>query len=348
MVIMKLGWSLSGAGTGNPVRRFVEECLLCEKLGLDSVWMPDYQAPGSGWPEMYVILSVAANETRKVTLGSLVTDVLRRHPMVIAHAFATFSQLAPGRIVLGLGGGAGTSHYPYGIDVDKPYSRLKEGLEVIKLLLSGSGSPLTYKGRYFSLRNARPPLEPRGRVPVYLASYGPRMLRLTGEKADGWLPESHTPETYGRALSEIVKWARRSGRREEEVEPCHSFIYYPFEPDEKAMKRLLRAAKYLIASYPDVARALGLKHPGCRVHELASREELWRRLAEGIPDSVAERTILYGGIEDCIDKISRFAEAGCRHAILEPYWIERGRVAEAIRIAGERIKPYLLEYERSR
>jgi len=100
----------SSSGTGKPVvvararlgaigsRGIAEEARLCELAELDGVWHFGYEAPFSGTPELLVVLSQLATSTERCFAGSLVTDVVRRHPMVVAHAFATLSYLAPGRV----------------------------------------------------------------------------------------------------------------------------------------------------------------------------------------------------------------------------------------------------------
>lgn len=70
-----------------------------------------------------------------------------------------------------------------------------------------------------------------------------------------------------------------------------------------------------------------------------ARPELWDELANQVPDSFAESTIVYGRVEECVDRIARFWDAGCRHVVLEPYWIERDRLRMAVEIAGRKIKP---------
>lgn len=329
---MRVSWSLASP----LVETLVEEARLCERVGLDGVWFPDYQAPYSDWPELYVSLTAIALNTRRLFIGSLVTDVLRRHPMVTAHAFSTLSHIAPRRVILGLGAGAGSSHKPYGITLDHLASRLEEGIRVIRMLCGPRDETVSFHGRFFRLEEAGPPLKPRSRVPIYIASYGPRMLRLTAELADGWIPEAHTPSTYRLFLERLMRLRKEVGRSEVEFEPCLAAIYYPFEPGEEAYGRLLRAAKRYLATYPDILWAVGegVDHPGLRTQDLVVNVELWDELAEKIPDRVADSTMIYGDVDGCIERFKSFMEVGCHHLILEPYWIERERLHEAIRIAG--------------
>jgi hypothetical protein len=168
-------------------------------------------------------------------------------------------------------------------------------------------------------------------------------IEITAELADGWIPESHTPATYRTTLDKIHSLMKRFGRRAEEVEPCLAAIFYPFEPGEASYKRILNAAKHYLAAYPDIqwAAGLGQKHPSFRTQLLMAKPWLWDELASQVPDSLADSTIIYGGVEECVERIARFGNAGSRHIVLEPYWIEKDRLRDAIEIAGRKIRPYI-------
>lgn len=310
------------------------EAGMCEAAGLDGVWWPDYQGPtdpAKPCPEIYVTLTALARATSRIFIGSLVTDVLKRHPMVTAHAFATLSHMAPGRVILGLGTGGGTSHFPFGISLDAPASRLREGIAVIRRLWAATQTkPADYEGKYFRLRKAALPLLPREPIPIYMAATGPRMLALAGSEADGWLPEAHTPETYRQALARVE--AARRGRRGSAFEPCLALLFFPFESQGEERQQVLEAAKSLLSFYPDIVRRQlpAVVPEGVRSQDLAAHPAVWQRIQEAIPDELAARTALIGPVDAIIARLRACAEAGCRHVVLEPYW---GMPAEQIREA---------------
>lgn len=323
----RISWSL---GTNPELQSILGEAGACEQNRLDGVWFPDYEEPLNGWPELYVTLSAIASKTRTVRLGSLITDVLRRNPAVTAHGFASVSQVAPGRVVLGLGAGAGNSQVPFGISMEHSASKLDEGVRVIKALWEARGSKADFSGRYFSLRSAQPPLFPLSPIPVYLASYGPKMLDLTAELADGWVPECHSPKTFRWTLDEILGKMRRFGRSPDSFHACCASIFYPWEPDEKAYSRLIQAAKGYLANYPDIQSTAecGGYHPAPRTRGSETSEDR-------IPDSLAEATLVCGNVSQCYERLIEMRDSGCAEAILEPYWIEKERIREGIEAAGK-------------
>lgn len=334
--MIRVSWALMG----KPLRDLEAEAAWCEAAGLDGVWYADYQGPADpehAWPDLAVVLTVLARNTRRLFVGSLVTDVLRRHPMVTAGLFATLSHLAPGRVILGLGAGGGTSHFPFGIAMDAPAPRLREGIRVIRALWDAAPAhPASFAGRFFTLRRAVLPIRPRAPIPIYLAACGPRMLAVAGAEADGWVPEAHTPQTYRETLASMAEGRSSSGVIRP-LEPCVALLFYPVRTDAEGRARLLRAAKGMLAFNVDILRAL---LPGAvpdRVHsiDLARNPDMWKAIQAAIPDDVAEQSILIGSPAACRTRIQEYVRAGCRHVVLEPYWLMTPqRLHEAIEAAA--------------
>jgi len=124
--------------------------------------------------------------------------------MVTAHVFASLSHKAQNRIILGLGAGAGSSHLCYCIGLDHLAAKLEEGIKAIQSLWTATPEkPVTFNGRYFKLKKVGAPLKPVGIIPIYVASYGPKMIEVTAKFADGWIPESHSPSTYKVTLENV-------------------------------------------------------------------------------------------------------------------------------------------------
>jgi 5,10-methylenetetrahydromethanopterin reductase len=155
-----------------PVGQLAEAARTAERLGFDHAWFPDSQLL---WRDVFATLSAAALATDRIGLGSAVTNLVTRHPTVVASAARTVAELAPGRFVLGVGAG-NSSVLPAGLAVSTQ-AQLRARLAVVRRLLAGDECQLgAVRSR---LRDPGPP------VPVYLAATGPRNLALAGEIADG-------------------------------------------------------------------------------------------------------------------------------------------------------------------
>jgi len=141
-----------------PFQRIVEWAQFCEKHGFDSVLIDDhllYGTEAAAAPEPFTTLATIAAGTRRIRVGIAVTDLVRRHPAIIAQTLATLSNQYPKRLFLGLGTGDPMNQSPFGLPTQQRYSRLREGLGIIRQLWNSSiDKPQTFKGRFYTLNNA--------------------------------------------------------------------------------------------------------------------------------------------------------------------------------------------------
>ena len=122
----------------DPEDLIIKASIFADRNGFDSVFTPDHLV-GIGirnWSsyEAFTLLGAISQVTRRVKLGTCVSDVLRRHPAAVAQFAVTLHDFSKGRAILGLGAGEGMNLIPYGIETKRLVSRLEEGLEVIKRL----------------------------------------------------------------------------------------------------------------------------------------------------------------------------------------------------------------------
>ncbi len=339
-----------------PIAEIIEQSVLCEKLGFDSIWYPDHFIggnPASPWPELITTMTVMGLNTSKIMIGSAATDSLKRHPATIAQAFASLDQIVGGRTALGIGAGEAMNLLPYGIPMTHLYSKLKEALQVIRLLWQADfNHPANFEGRFYNLANAflqaRPVMKPH--PPIYLGAFEPKMLELTGRLADGWMPFSHTPETYRKCLYGPVKnGAESAGRSLSEIEPAMVPATSISHDHDKARKDIESASKRFLVMLPSILREIApqLGHPG-REFTLAywkgrtEKEsfEMISKTAEQIPSDVALKTVIWGTPDDCIEQVEDFFEAGCRHII---FGIRGSNYKEVIGLLGNQVISYFRE-----
>jgi alkanesulfonate monooxygenase SsuD/methylene tetrahydromethanopterin reductase-like flavin-dependent oxidoreductase (luciferase family) len=162
-----------------------------EVVGLDSAWVCDHllsEPPGQpveGIAEGWTLLAAVAASTARLTLGTLVTPTMFRHPALLAKMAAGLDGISGGRLVLGLGVGvAGAEYRMYGIAASHRWARFEEELQIIVGLLGGKR--VTWSGRFHELRDATLAPVPARRVPVMVAGQGERTMRLAARYADAW------------------------------------------------------------------------------------------------------------------------------------------------------------------
>lgn len=341
-----------------PMSDIVEQSILCEKHGFDSIWCPDHFIGGNPafmWPELTISLTMMGINTSKVIVGSAATDALKRHPATIAQSIATLDYIVGGRTALGIGAGEAMNLVPFGIPMTNLYTKLKEAIQVINLLWKAEfNKPANFKGKFYRLTNAflqvNPIMEPH--PPIYIGSFKPKMLELTGELADGWMPFSHTPETYKKCLyGPIRSAAKNAGRSLSEIEPALLPATSISKDREKARKGIEGAAKRFLVLLPSVLKEVAprVKHPGPH-YTLAywkgriEREnfEIISQTAEEIPSEIALKTVIWGTPDDCIEQVDKFLKAGCCHIIFGI----RGDFREAINLLGNDVIQYFREKEK--
>jgi luciferase-type oxidoreductase len=190
-----------------------------EAVGLDSAWVCDHllsEPPGQsveGIAEGWTLLSALAASTSRLTLGTLVTPTVLRHPALLAKMATGVDAISAGRLVLGLGAGfAGTEYRMYGIVANHRWARFEEELQIIVALLGGK--PVTWSGRFHQLRDATLEPAPERRVPVMVAGKGERTMRLTARYADAWTTAWHgRPDDQLRAqLAAMARILDEEGR----------------------------------------------------------------------------------------------------------------------------------------
>lgn len=236
----------------------------------DSIWTPEFTdlAIASPSPHRHLdamaVAGAAAVLTKNVPIATKVVDTVRRHPSMLAQTALTLDHLAKGRFILGLGSGEMENTVPYGFNFAKPVSRFEEAVKVMKLLWESDG-PVNFEGQFFHLEHARMDTEPfEGRFPrIYIGSFAPRMLELTGRYADGWYPAGvHSPEEYAEKLKVIHESAERAGRDPLAIVPTYSAPSLIGEPDEVSEMLEAPLIKAYVLQLP--ARAMqmhGYDHP---------------------------------------------------------------------------------------
>ena len=345
--------------SGEQFDKLVHRVHFLEPAGFDIVLLDDHLLYGTSSAVAFDPFSTAAmiaSHTERVRVGVAVTDLVRRHPAILAQASATLAGISNGRFVLGLGSGDPMNQFPFGFPVDHKFDRFREGVSVLKMLWSSSiDNPVTYKGRFHSLTNAylQTGMPERNRPPLYFAAFGDRMLSFTGEEADGWIPHCHTPETYGKDLAKINDSAKQVGRASlRTIIPSYYTVASIANTREQADADVVGPAKFFLALIPEALRKIdpSIQHPG-RVWEKSPdprvQREMIRKIASLIPRETALNTVIHGTPSDCIEQISNYAKEGCREFLLTftptaGLW-SGDEVLPMARLFAEKVIRYFLE-----
>jgi alkanesulfonate monooxygenase SsuD/methylene tetrahydromethanopterin reductase-like flavin-dependent oxidoreductase (luciferase family) len=221
---VKLGATLWPQNTTWDAMR--EAAVHLDNIGFETVWTWDHFYALQGKEERpnfeaTTILAALSPLTKRVKLGALVEGVTYRHPAVIANIAATHDQVSNGRAICGIGAAWNqTEHRAYGIHLGTPGERSRrfaESAKIVRALLDGER--VTYKGKYYELKNAVLNTRPvQKRLPIMIGGGGEqRTLRTTARYADLW----HTfgpPEQMQRKIGILHQHCADVGRDPAQVE----------------------------------------------------------------------------------------------------------------------------------
>jgi len=190
----------------------VEFAVAAERLGVDSVWVPEVW----GYDALTGLAYLAA-KTSALRLGTFVVQLGSRSPAMLATSALSLQELSDGRFLLGVGtSGPRVMEGWHGVRFRKPVETTRETIEIVRMV--SRGERLEHPGEIYPLplpdssgAALKPLVRPR-HVPVYVAAMGPRNLRLTGEMADGWLGNAFIPEAAEVFLGPLREGAERTGR----------------------------------------------------------------------------------------------------------------------------------------
>lgn len=180
---------------GSTATWWLESARRLDDAGYRALWCWDHFV-GKGLKtvpvvEQWTILAAVAGATQRIGLGTFITNVMNRHPAVVARMASTLQDASGGRFTLGIGiGGGAPEHRAYGIDFPEPAERaerLEEAVGVIRALWTGG--PVTRPGRFYPLEAAHafPVPDPAPRILIGASS--PRGLGIAASVGDGWAAE---------------------------------------------------------------------------------------------------------------------------------------------------------------
>lgn len=217
---MRTAIGVGGAASGREDwGRQVDFVREADRLGVDFVWSAE------AWgQDCLTTLAYLAAVTERIRLATGIMQVSARVPSMAAMSAMTLSTISDGRFVLGLGvSGPQVVEGLNGQPFARPLERLREYVDIVRLAFAGE--KLAYNGNQYvlprpggegkALRLAQPPDD---RIPIYLATLGPKALEYTGEAADGWVGTSFVPEAAGALLDPIRRGAEAAGRSLSDVD----------------------------------------------------------------------------------------------------------------------------------
>jgi 5,10-methylenetetrahydromethanopterin reductase len=305
----------------HPLREAMDYVRYAEDHGFEAVW----QAESRLVREAPVPMAAYAAVTERIGVGSGVVNNWTRNVGLLAATFVTLDDLAPGRILLGIGAWWDPLASKVGIERRRPLQAMRETVDVTRRLLAMER--VTFEGEFVRLRDVEIDVvhgrrEPRD-VPIYIGATGMRMMELAGEIGDGVLFNYLVSPGYnGRALEALAAGTARSGRSLEDVDRPQLVVCSLDEDRDVALDRARELVTQYLGQQPHIMKASGVDQSllddiGKVLTWPAGPEEI-RRAMKLVPDEVVQLITASGTADECRAKVRTYVEAGSTCPVLYP------------------------------
>lgn len=303
------------------IRQGIELAQYAEAKGFDAVWQADSRLVR----DAVVPMAAFAANTERIKIGSGVIDIWTRNAARLASTFSTLDDLAPGRMICGLGAWWDPLASKVGIDRSRPLKVMREVVEAVGGLLANE--TVTVDGFHVQLDGVELDYVYQERrpkdVPIYIGATGMQMMELTGEIADGAVLNYLVSPSYNvGALEALARGAAKAGRTLDDIDRPQ-LVVCSVDDDRQAA---LDGARLLVTQYlgqqPHIMKASGV--PQELLDEIgevltwpATHDEVVAA-SRLVPDEIVQMITASGTPDEVRAKVDEYVAAGCTCPILYP------------------------------
>ena len=300
---MRISYSL---GSLLSIKQVLECSEILSKTKTDTVWIPE-----TWGMENFSMLSRVSQNVPNSKIGSSIINIYSRSPSTISMGAATVDMLSNGRLILGLG----TSSLPiveefHGYKFENPIQRMKEYVEIIRMVLSGN--KIQYSGKIFNLKNFTLLIKPyRTHIPIYLAAVNQKMVDLTWDIADGVI-------FYLRPKKEMRQTIQKM-QLKKKIDVTCQIITCVSDDSEMAINRAKQTLAFYIAVgkiYRDFLKNNGFSNEVSNIFEEFQKTGL-KSIHELVTNSMLESLTICGTPENCKKQLNDFYQTGIDLPIIQ-------------------------------
>jgi 5,10-methylenetetrahydromethanopterin reductase len=304
-----------------PLSEALDLVAYAEECGFTTAWQSEVRLAR----ESTVCVAAYLLRTEVMRAGTGVLNNWTRNPVTLACTFATLDELAPGRVMLGIGAWYEPIASKVGIARRRPLQAMRETVEVVRGLLAGES--VTFNGEFVHIDDVRLDVvhgsDRRRDIPILIGASYMQMMEVAGEIADGVLLNYLVPPEYNDdALEHLQRGADRAGRQLENVQRPQLILTAVSRDRDEAF----RSAKLMLARYLRQAEHIGKisRAPDWLVERIQAevswpaRQAEVERAANFIPDDYVEGIMAVGTPSDARAAVARYVAHGCTHPVLYP------------------------------
>jgi 5,10-methylenetetrahydromethanopterin reductase len=292
-----------------------------ERQGFTAVWQADSRLVR----ECSVAMAAFAATTEAIKIGSGVVDCWTRNPARLAATFSTLDDLAPGRIILGIGAWWEPLATKVGVNRTRPLTAMREIVTAVRALLANE--TVTFDGDFVHLDGVELDYvyQPRRAkdVPIYIGATGMQMMELAGEIADGVVLNYLVSPSYDLdALDHLERGALKAGRTLDDIDRPQLVVCSVDADRATAVDRARLLVTQYLGQQPHIMKASGV--PESLLDEIgqvltwpASHDQV-AAAAALVPDDIVQMITACGTPDECRSKVAEYVAAGCTCPILYP------------------------------
>jgi 5,10-methylenetetrahydromethanopterin reductase len=305
----------------HPIRDGMDYVRYAEQRGFEAVW----QAESRLVREATVPLAAFAAVTSRIKVGSGVIPIWTRNVGLLAATFSTLDELAPGRVMLGLGAWWEPLASKVGVHRHHSLQAMREVVTATRRLLAMER--VTYHGDFVQLEDVEIDIvhgdrAPR-KIPVYIGATGDKMMELAGEIADGVVLNYMVSPAYNaKAMELLAAGAARAGRSVASVDRPQLVVCSVDTDRAAALDRSRELLTQYLGQQPHIMKASGVD-PGL-IEEIgkiltwpASPDDIQRAMRL-VPDEAVQTISASGTPEECRAKVAEYVASGATCPILYP------------------------------
>ncbi len=290
-----------------------------EARGFEAVW----QAESRLVRDAIVPMAAYAAVTNRIKVGSGVINNWTRNIGLLAATFLTLDDLAPNRIICGIGAWWDPLAKNVGIERRKPLTAMRETVTVLRRLLNMER--VTFNGEFIHVNEIELDVvhgrrEPRN-VPIYIGPTGQQMMELAGEICDGVVLNYCVPVEYNdQAMEWLDTGAKRAGKRVEDLDRPQLVVCSVDEDREKAIDTTRELLTQYLAQQPHIAKASGVSEEVVsKIQSIlgwpATKEQI-QKAKHLVPDELIHRITASGTPSEAREKVQEYMRHGCTCPIL--------------------------------
>lgn len=308
-----------------------ERVKIADEAGINSAFVAE------AWGrDAFTLLTQMAERTKRIKLATGIVNYYSRSPAALAQHFATLDELSGGRMIIGLGASsANVIEHFHGVKFEPALARMRETVQIINMLMAGQ--KLEFHGKVFNLeRGFTLRFEPvRRHIPVYIASFRPKAIKVVAEVADGWMPTMIPIQQAKAEVDKFMGYVQAAGR-----DPSQMTVRFLGVTVAKNKERALEAAKANTAFY--IARMGDYYFQQlCDMGFADEANAVRRAWKEGgsaagfdaVTDELSNSLGFVGSVEECRDRLDEEAAAGINlHGVSVAGYdaAEEGRIYEQL------------------